>query len=420
MMFAKIRWRLLLSYLAVFTSILVIFAAEIRVLFARSLTQQLTEKLTALGQGAATNADIENGRIKIESDFLARPFIHKDQGLQWFDINGNSVLKQGNVILNLPLSTAENPIKIELEKIRIQAVVLPIIGSDERKLIGYVRVSQSLEEVDETLTKLDWILGSSIIIALILSGFSGVILTRQAMQPIEESFQRLKQFTADASHELRNPLMAIKSNAAVALKYPENMRELDVEKFQAIVSAANQMTRLTEDLLLLARDEKKGDRPEDSVNLSAILSNLFSLYQPEATAKKIDLKSEISEHMYLLGNAGQLTRLFANLIENALHYTLSGGTVEVTANLVRCCLTVSVRDTGAGIAPEHPKLVFERFWRADESRSYWEGGSGLGLAIAKSIAQNHGGSITLTSQVGVGSCFTVRLPSVKVSDNSQD
>lgn len=128
----------------------------------------------------------------------------------------------------MPLSTAENPIKIELEKIRIQAVVLPIIGSDERKLIGYVRVSQSLEEVDETLTKLDWILGSSIIIALILSGFSGVILTRKAMQPIEESFQRLKQFTADASHELRNPLMAIKSNAAVALKYPENMRELDV------------------------------------------------------------------------------------------------------------------------------------------------------------------------------------------------
>lgn len=418
MMFTKIRWRLLLSYLAVFTSILVIFATGVRLLFARSLTQQLTEKLTALGQGAATNADIENGHIKIESDFIARLFIHKDQGLQWFDIKGDSVLKQGNVILNLPLSTAENPLKIELETIRIQAVVLPIIGNDERQLIGYIRVSQSLEEVDETLTKLDWILGSSIIIALILSGFSGVILTRQAVQPIEESFQRLKQFTADASHELRSPLMAIKSNAAVALKYPEDMRKSDVEKFQAIVSAANQMTRLTEDLLLLARDEKKYDRPEASVNLSAILSNLLSLYQPEASAKQIELKSEIGEDMYLLGNAGQLTRLFANLIENALHYTLSGGTVEVTANLVRCYLTVSVRDTGAGIAPEHLKLVFERFWRADESRSYWEGGSGLGLAIAKSIAQNHGGSITLTSQVGVGSCFTVRLPSFKVSDNS--
>lgn len=418
-MFTKIRWRLLLSYLTVFTSILVIFAAGVRLLFARSLTQQLTNRLTALGQGAATNAEFENGRIKVESDFIVQQLIHKNQGLQWFDVNGKSILKQGNIVLDLPLSMSQNPLKIEIGKTRIQAVILPIMGSDERKLIGYVRVSQSLEELDETLTKLDWVLGSSIILALILSGFSGVILTRQAMQPIEESFQRLKQFTGDASHELRNPLMAIKSNAAVALKYPEDMRKLDREKFQAIVSAANQMTRLTEDLLLLARAEKICEVREASVNLSAILSDLFSLYQPEASAKKIDFKSEIGEDMYLLGNVGQLTRLFANLIENALHYTLSRGTVEVTANLVRSYLIVSVRDTGAGIAPEHIKLVFERFWRADESRSYWEGGSGLGLAIAQTIAQNHGGSITLTSQVGVGSCFTVRLPSVKVSDNLQ-
>jgi signal transduction histidine kinase len=240
------------------------------------------------------------------------------------------------------------------------------------------------------------------------------------MQPIEESFQRLKQFTADASHELRSPLMAIKSNAAVALKYPEAMRKSDTEKFHAIVSAANQMTRMTEDLLLLATVETNRYSSENSVNLTTMLLNLISLYQPEASAKEIDLKYEIGEDMYLLGNAGQLTRLFANLIENALHYTISGGTVEVTANLVRSYLIVSVQDTGAGIAPEHIKLVFERFWRADESRSYWEGGSGLGLAIAKTIAQNHGGSITLTSQVGVGSCFTVRLPSVKVSEHSQD
>jgi len=287
-------------------------------------------------------------------------------------------------------------------------------------VIGYVRVTQSLEELDETLNKLDLVLGSSIIIALILSGFSGVILTRQAMQPIEESFQRLKQFTADASHELRSPLMAIKSNAAVALKYSEAMRKSDAEKFQDILSAANQMTRMTEDLLLLARVETNRDFRENSVNLTTILLSLISLYQPEASAKEIDLKYEIGEDMHLLGNVGQLRRLFANLIENSLHYTLAGGTIEVTNNLVGSYIIVSVRDTGAGIAPEHIKLVFERFWRADESRSYWEEGSGLGLAIAKTIAQNHGGLITLTSQVGVGSCFTVRLPSVKVSENSQD
>lgn len=419
-MFTQIRWRLLLSYLTVFTSILVIFAAGVRLLFARSLTQQLTDRLTALGQGAATNAEFDNGHLKVESDFIVQQLIHNNQGLEWFDLKQNSILKQGNIVLNLPFSLSENPIQFSNKNLDIQAVIVPIISSENGKLIGYIRVSQSLEELDETLTKLDLILGSSIIIALIFSGFSGVILTRQAMQPIEESFQRLKQFTADASHELRSPLMAIKSNAAVALKYPEAMRKSDTEKFQAIISAANQMTRLTEDLLLLARAENNQIDPESSVHFTAILLNLFSLYQPEASDKKINLKSEISEDMYLLGNAGQLTRLFANLIENALHYTQSGGTVEVTANLVRSYLIVSVRDTGAGIAPEHIKLVFERFWRADESRSYWEGGSGLGLAIAKAIAKNHGGSITLTSQLGVGSCFTVRLLSLKLSENSQD
>ncbi|MDF0554399.1 ATP-binding protein [Kamptonema sp. UHCC 0994] len=411
-MFTKTRWRLLLSYLIVFTSILVIFAAGVRFLFARSLTQQLTERLTALGQGAATNAEFENGSIKVESDFIVQPFLHKNQGLQWFDINGNSILKQGNIVLNLPLSTKKSLLKIEIGKTRIQAVILPVLGGSERKLIGYLRICQSLEELDETLTKLDLVLGSSIILALIFSAFSGVILTRLAVQPIEESFQRLKQFTADASHELRSPLMAIKSNAAVALKYPEEIRKSDIEKFQAIVSAANQMTHLTEDLLLLARSEKKCNYHKDRVNLTTILANLLSLYQPEASAKEIDLKYETGEDMYLLGNVAQLRRLFANLIENALNYTLSGGRIEVTANLVRSYLIISVQDTGAGIAPEHIKLVFERFWRADESRSYWKGGSGLGLAIAKTIAQSHGGSISLTSQVGVGSCFTVRLPSV--------
>lgn len=144
-MFTKIRWRLLLSYLTVFTSILVIFAAGVRLLFARSLTHQLTDRLTALGQGAATNAEFENGRIKVESDFIVQQLIHKNQGLQWFDAKGNSVLQQGNIVLNLPLSLRINPIQVKIGKLSILAVILPIIGSDNGKLIGYVRVSQSLE-----------------------------------------------------------------------------------------------------------------------------------------------------------------------------------------------------------------------------------------------------------------------------------
>lgn len=407
--FKKIRYRLLFSYLVVLASILATFAIAVRVVFSRSLTQQLVNKLTALGQGAAASAEFERGKIRIESDFPVQNLIARDQALQWFDTNGKLVSQQGERVLTLPFSVNET-VQVQIGKIRIQGVTIPIIGSDDRRLIGYVRVSQSLEELDETLNKLDLGLGGGIAIALLLSGVGGVILTRQAMQPIEQSFQRLKQFTADASHELRSPLMAIKSNAAVALKYPEGMRPKDAEKFQAIASATNQMTRLTEDLLFLARTDNLPNQGKETINLASILDNLVQLYKPQYEAKQINLKTQIIDSLYLLGEPGQLRRLFTNLIENALHYTPSGGVVEIKTSHAGSHLYVNVQDTGVGIAPEQIEHVFDRFWRADRSRSYHAGGAGLGLAIAQAIAQNHGGSISITSQLGVGSCFTVRLP----------
>jgi two-component system, OmpR family, manganese sensing sensor histidine kinase len=411
-MFQKIQRRLLWSNLLVFASILGIFAIAVRTVFAHSLNNQFNDELTALGQGAVGNAEFDNGHIKIESDFPIQGLIARHQGLQWFDLQGHLIFQQGKSVLNLPLSIEQNT-QFQSDKIRIKAIILPIIGSDEHKLIGYVRASQSLEEFDENLNKLDWGLGGGIAVALALSSIGGIWLTRQAMHPIEESFQRLKQFTADASHELRSPLMAIKSNAAVALKYPEGMRETDVEKFQAISSATSQMTRLTEDLLFLARNDNVLPGNWDTVNLNSILSNLLQLYKTQYEAKNIKLKSQFSGNLNLLGDPIQLTRLFANLIENALHYTQSGGVVEIKTSRVSAQLVVSVHDTGMGIAPENIEKVFERFWRADKSRSYNRGGSGLGLAIASAIAHHHGGLITVTSQLDTGTCFTVCLPGSK-------
>ena len=292
---------------------------------------------------------------------------------------------------------------------------MPIINSDNQRQLGYVRASQSLEELDENLRRLDWGLGSGIVMALILSSIGGVWLTRQAMRPIEESFERLKQFTADASHELRSPLMVIKSNVSVALKYPDGMRSTDAEKFDAIASATNQMTHLTEDLLLLARTDKVAVPDRQPINVTQVLEQLVELYQPQAQIKQITLRAYLVKSAFVLGDAAQLIRLFTNLIVNALHYTSEQGTVEVTLNRAGQSLVVDVNDTGVGIAPKHLERVFDRFWRADQSRSHWDGGSGLGLAIAQSIAQSHGGTIAVISQAGVGSCFTVRLPTGSLS-----
>ena len=411
-MFEKIRYRLLLSYLAVIALILGIFAIAVRTVFTQSLTYQLIDKLIALGQGAAANAEYENGQLKIESDFPVQNLIANNQALEWFDTQSRLVNRQGNTKISLPLSPQKN-VQFLTRGNRILATTLPIIGSDDQKLIGYVRVSQSLEDYDEILSKLDWGLGGGIVVSLALSSIGGLWLTRQAMQPIEQSFQRLKQFTADASHELRSPLMVVKSNVTVALKYPDRMREADKEKFQAIASATNQMTCLTEDLLFLARNDKFPTSTTsncDAVNLTELLENLMQLYKHQAEAKKISLNTQLAENLRLLGEPAQLRRLFGNLVENAIHYTLNRGIVKIKAHYVGSQLYINVQDTGVGIAPEQLKYVFERFWRSDRSRSYNSGGSGLGLAIAQAIAQNHGGSITVTSQLGTGSCFTVRLP----------
>ncbi|MBN3958600.1 cell wall metabolism sensor histidine kinase WalK [Nostoc sp. NMS8] len=408
-MFQRIRYRLLLSYLVVSASLLGIFAIAVRFAFTRSLTEQITDKLIAIGKGAAANVELEKGRLTVESDFRPQDLIASHQALQWFDTQGNLITQQGKNVLTLPF-LPNKIVQFQTGKIPIQAVNVPIIASDNGELVGYVRVSQSLEEFDETLQKLDWGLSGGIIITLVLSGIGGILLTHQAMQPIEESFERLKQFTADASHELRSPLMAIKINAELPLEYPEEISPKDAEKFQAIANATNQMTRLTEDLLMLARTDRVSNQNRDTLNLTSILENLIQLYKPQAEAKQINFKFQLIANLQLIGDSSHLTRLFTNLIENAIYYTRSGGVVEIKTSRIGSHLYINVQDTGMGIAPENINKVFERFWRADQSRSYWLGGSGLGLAIAQAIAQNHGGLISVMSQLGVGSCFTVRLP----------
>jgi two-component system, OmpR family, manganese sensing sensor histidine kinase len=408
--FQTLRYQLLLSYLLVLASILGVFALAVRVVFTHALNQQMTEKLVALGQGAATSLELENGRLAFQSNFPIQSLIDRDQALEWFDPQGQSIGKQGHYRLTLPF-VRKKRVQTQIGIPRIRGVTLPVMSSDSSRLMGYVRVSQSLEELDDTLRKLDWGLGGGIIVALLLSGVGGEILTRQAMRPIEQSFDRLKQFTADASHELRSPLMAIEANVAVALTYPESNRSNgDAEKFEAIASATSQMTRLTEDLLFLARTDRIPKHHWDNLNLADLLDDLFRLYQPQAEQKNICLQVSGDRSLYLLGDAGQLKRLFTNLIVNALEHTPEGGRVEIEhRRLASKQIVVHVKDTGIGISPKQIERVFDRFWRAEQSRAYESGGSGLGLAIAQSIAQAHGGSISVTSQVGVGSCFTVTL-----------
>ena len=403
-----IKYRLLFSYLLVVGSVLGVFTSAVRIFVNQSLEREITEKLIDLAEVAAANSEYTNGKIKLDSDFPIQDITNRHQGLQWFNRDGNFLQQQGENLANLPLYPHVKK-QIQSGKNPIIAITLPIIGSEDGKIIGYVRASESLENLNQTLNKLDWGLEGGICFALLISGIGGVWLIRQSMQPIEESLQKLQQFTADASHELRGPLMAIKSNASVAIKYPEAIRETDLEKFQAILSATKQMSSVTEDLLLLARTDIIPNEELNPVNLREILDNLYKLYKPQAETKQIQIKLQLYQNLYVLGDCEQLKRLFTNLLENAINYTYLAGTIEITTRSLGSHVYVSIKDTGVGISPDNLEKVFDRFWRADESRSYNCGGSGLGLAIAQAIARKHGGLITVKSELGFGSCFTTRL-----------
>ena len=409
-MFQQIRTRLLLNSLWVFALVLAGFAIAVRLVFMQSLQQQMVEKLTAIGQSVVDDAELDDsGSLTIDDELLAQKIIDEHQSVEWFDLQGKPVEKIGDYFPDTPLNP-QAVIEIQAKNPRIQFITLPVLKEGTKTQTGYVRVSQRLDEFDETVFQLDAGLGVGVIVAIVLSSAGILWLNRQAMQPIEESFRRLKEFTADASHELRSPLMAISSNVEVALKYPEGMRDEDREAMSAVLSATDQMTHLTEDLLLLARTDKVSALTLAPVNLSNILKDLVQLYRSQAEEKQIEITADVQPALRLQGDSAGLTRAFTNLVQNAIRYTSAGGKIDVKASRLGDQLQVRVTDTGVGIARENLEKVFERFWRADQARNYDAGGSGLGLSITQAIVRSHRGYLKVTSTVGRGSSFVVSLP----------
>ena len=410
-MFQKIRTRLVLHNLLVFALVLSGFAIAVRFVFVQNLKQQTTEKLIAGGQGIVAEAELgDDGNLKVEDEFLSQKLINEEQSFEWFDLQGKLIQRMGKVFPNLPLDIeAVSDFDHEGEN-HIHSVTLPILKEETGEQIGYVRVNEQMDDFDETVFLLDIGLGVGVIVAAVLSSAGIFWLNRQAMQPIEESFARLKQFTADASHELRSPLMAISSNAEVSLKYPEGMREDDREAMIAMLSASEQMRSLTEDLLLLARTDKVSPIRFASLNLSELLKSLVQLYHTQAEDKNVKLTTDLESELTLKGDSANLMRAFTNLIQNAIRYTPPGGAIHIKARQINDQVQVIVRDTGVGIAKVNLDKIFERFWRADRARNYNDGGSGLGLSITQAIVQSHRGRIAVTSTPGSGSCFTINLP----------
>ncbi|XGW00452.1 MAG: sensor histidine kinase [Leptolyngbya sp. BL-A-14] len=325
-----------------------------------------------------------------------------------------------------------------------------------RQVLGYLRVSHPWFEVTKPVRQLvlDLLLGIGLMVAVVAA--IGWFLSGLAMEPVRESYQRLKQFTADASHELRNPIAIIQTNVQVALADPDPDPQMQQQHLKVVERLTRRLGRLVDDLLFLARQDSGIVQARwVSVPLDSLLRDVVEEQQTLAEEKGIQLDLSLIEPMVKSGaisaamnqsdmtgtalpasntttiapsstanqeawcllhaDRDQLARLFTNLVGNALQYTPSGGKVLVKLQPVRRLgnpfLQISVSDTGIGIPPEAVPRLFDRFYRVDQARTQTSAaGSGLGLAIAQAIVENHQGQIQIESALEQGTTVTVILP----------
>ena len=226
---------------------------------------------------------------------------------------------------------------------------------------------------------------------------------------LQQSERLRRDMTADLAHELRTPLAVMRGNleAMVDGVYP-----LDAEHIKPAVDQVNLLARLIEDLRTLAMAEagqlRLVKRPTD---LSALISNTLTSFEAPASSQQITLRSDIASDLLSIEiDPDRIQQTLAILISNALHHTPANGSITIEACHETDRVLIEVTDSGAGIPPEDLPHVFERFYRADKSRSRESGGSGLGLAIAKSIVEAHGGTIGVQSELGKGTTMIIQLP----------
>jgi heavy metal sensor kinase len=321
----------------------------------------------------------------------------------------------------------------------------------EGAIVGVLQVGETEDDLRESLRILLVIIAVGYPLTLALASAGGIFLAGRALRPVaeltnvarqitaedlsrrldldlpddeigrlartfndmitrlDEAFRRQRQFTADASHELRTPLTAIKGQTEVALqreRRPEEYREV----LQAVNTEVDRLIRLAGSLLTLARaDSRQVPIAREQIDLGQLVGDAAEQLRPTADAKNIRMDVS-SDSLPFTGDEDLLLQLVLNLVDNAIKYTDDGGRVTVACARDGRSALIAVSDTGPGIPAEHLPRIFDRFYRADTSRSQAGGGAGLGLSIARWIAEEHGGTLTAESEPSRGSTFTARLP----------
>jgi signal transduction histidine kinase len=473
----SIRTRLTLWYTAVLASILLVFCVVVFWIFTSSQDSEINRTLhdVARDLGGTSTAELPvllaNRRIVIPR---LNTFSLSTIYVQVWDAQGNLQARSDNIAAyDYPLDAQairENPQQPQTRDVftedaeatlRVLTQPLVTVGADT-KVVGWLQIATSIETVYRARQRLLTILVWGSVVGVLLSAIMGALLARRALHPIhtiaqtavqitraddlgrriphlgppdevgrlagafnemlerlESIFRAQRRFVADVSHELRTPLTTIRGNVDLMRRMGGN----DPDSLTAIQNETDRMTRLVGDLLLLAKADA-GHLPiaRDPVQIDAVMAEIANQTRVLA-GKSLQVtlecaESEDAEPLIVMGDGDRIKQLLLNLTENATKHTPTGG--QVALSLVRAdgWARLTVADTGSGIPPEDLPHIFDRFYRAEKSRSRQPSlsqespgvGVGLGLSIARWIAEAHGGHIEVQSELGKGSAFHVWLP----------
>jgi len=455
----SVKFRLTIWYLVVLGALLLLFGIMSYFILSQSLYQNLDESLKTHTLALENSLDVWNGHvdlgITLQSGELVLLYGSDGSLLQVFgwgvEVPHIDVLVAQALESHASFLTARTA---NGQKIRLYAA--PLSGELG---IGAIVVGRSTAEVTEVLQNFKNILIIAALTTMALAGGGGFFMAGRVLKPVERirqtaqeigesdlsqrievdsedelgrlastlnqmigrldaAFSRQRQFTADASHELRTPLAIVQAESTLALR-KKRAQEDYRRSLELISQEAEHMSAVVGKLLYLARiDAGKDQMNLERINLRELLTELSSHIEVLAWEKGLEFKLAPLEDLTIEGDKVKLEQLFLNLLENAIRYTPSGG--SISASIVREGKTavIAIKDTGSGISKEHIPYLFERFYRVDKARSRAEGGAGLGLAICQHIAEVHNGSIEVESQVGKGSTFSVSLPLPESSESN--
>jgi two-component system, OmpR family, manganese sensing sensor histidine kinase len=481
-MFQITRRRLTLWYASVTALLLLILASGVYIYVRATLIERIDDTLNHVVEVVERSLVIEptedglvwmldgrvSQRVNVEASFRNNALFQNDDDridLEWFNALGELQWTTFAAPLPLPLHPLRREETVQISPQDREPLGDQVgdssLGRDPlllrqltervqlgRQVLGYLRVSHPWFEVTKPTRRLITDLAIGLVVLVGVVGAIGWFLSGLAMRPVQEAYQRLKQFTADASHELRNPIAMIQANVQASLGELGELETGQVSgEFSGQVSGQQQLLvverltrrlgRLVDDLLFLARQDSGIVEPQWSrVDLDQLLLELLEEYSLLAQEQGVNLELILpdcsdQEDFWVQGDRDQLTRVFSNLIQNALQYTPPGGSITLALSVPLSIppdfplrgkphpvLSVTVTDTGPGITEEALPHIFDRFYRADPSRLRASAeGTGLGLAIVQAIVVAHQGQIKVNSHLHQGSEFTVILPRQLAMEN---